>query len=74
MFALESTRFIEQRVLEECIQLKNYTKEFVDQSVDAWSDIVGIDGRPEWKEILIPQLKKEIYTNLQEGKYFYAAL
>lgn len=73
-FALESTKFIELRVLEECMQLKRYDEDFIGESVDSWADIIGFDTSEDWMKIILPQLKEEIHRNLKEGRYFYAAL
>lgn len=73
-FILESTNFIEMRVLEECMQLEKFDQDFIDNAVDAWCDIIGVDMNKDWHTILISQLKKVIFNRLREGRYFYAAL
>lgn len=73
-FLLETTRFIELRVFEECLKEKKYTPEYISQAVEYWANVVGISEKKDWKNILLPQLKKELFNKLQEGAYFYAAL
>lgn len=73
-FILESINFIEMRVFEECMQLQKFDQTFISHSVDAWCNILGMDMNEDWCTIFIPQLKKDIFNRLQEGRYFYAAL